>query len=142
MEITDIPHIIAALNAISVVFLCIGYYYIRQHDRLKHRAAMIGALVASAIFLVFYVYYKANSGFARFGGEGLIRPIYFTFLATHVLGAIAITGLVPVTAWRAFSGSFEKHRRIARITWPLWMWTGVSGVGVYVMTIHLFPFQG
>ena len=142
MEITDFPHIIAGLNALSVIFLCAGFVFIRRGDRTRHRAAMISALVVSGVFLVFYLYYKAHSGFAKFGGEGLIRPFYFTFLITHVLGAIAITGLVPFTMWRALSGNFEKHRRIARITLPLWIWVGVSGVGVYVMTIHLYPFQG
>lgn len=142
MEITDFPHIIAALNALSVVFLCAGYYYIRRKDTARHRAAMIGAMVVSGVFLVFYLYYKANSGFAKFGGEGLVRPAYFAFLATHVLGAIAITGLVPYTVWRALSGNFEKHRKIARITWPVWVWVGISGVGVYIMTVHLYPFQG
>lgn len=142
MAISDFPHVIAALNALSVVFLVVGFVFIRRGDRVRHRFAMLGAVVVSAIFLGFYVYYKAHSGFAKFGGEGLIRPFYFTFLITHVLGAIAITGLVPYTLWRALSGNFEKHRRIARITWPLWVWVGVSGVGVYVMTIHLYPFQG
>ncbi len=142
MTITDFPHIIAALNGLSVVFLTIAYVHIRQGNRDKHRLAMIGALAASAVFLVFYVIYKANSGFAKFGGEGLVRPFYFTLLITHVIGAIVITGMVPVTVWRAIKGDFEKHRRIARYTWPLWMWVGISGVAVYVMTVHLFPFQG
>ena len=142
MTITDFPHIIAALNGLSVVFLTIAHVHIRQGNRDKHRLAMIGALAASAVFLVFYVIYKANSGFAKFGGEGLVRPFYFTLLITHVIGAIVITGMVPVTVWRAIKGDFEKHRRIARYTWPLWMWVGISGVAVYVMTVHLFPFQG
>ena len=107
-----------------------------------HRKAMICALAISAFFLVFYVVYKANSGFAKFGGEGAIRPIYFTILITHVLGAILITFMVPITVWRALKGNFEKHKKIARFTWPLWMWVGISGVVVYAMTVHLFPYQG
>lgn len=141
MNISDFPHIIAALNGLSVIFLTAAYVFIRQGNREKHKLTMIGALAASAVFLVFYVIYKANSGFAKFGGEGLVRPFYFTLLITHVLGAIIITGMVPVTVWRAIKGNFEKHRRIARYTWPLWMWVGVSGVAVYVMTVHLFPIQ-
>lgn len=142
MEITDFPHIIAALNAVTVMFLTAAYVFIRRGDRQRHKVAMIFALAASALFLVVYGIYKANSGFAKFGGEGLIRPFYFTLLITHVLGAIVITGMVPVTVWRAVKGNFEKHRRIARFTWPLWMWVGLSGVAVYVMTVHLFPYQG
>ena len=102
---------------------------------------MITALVVSALFLVFYVIYKANSGFAKFGGEGWIRPVYFTILFVHVLGAIAITPLVPWTVYRALKGEFEGHRRLARWTWPLWIYVGVSGVVVYAMAVHLYPFQ-
>ena len=142
MEIADFPHIIAALNALSVICLSVGYVFIRQGKRAQHRVAMISALCVSALFLVFYVIYKANSGFAKFGGEGLIRPFYFTFLFVHVIGAIAITGLVPLTVWPALKGNFVKHRRIARMTWMLWMWVGISGVTVYVMTVHLFPYHG
>ena len=142
MEITDFPHIIAALNAISVLFLSAGYVFIRSGNREKHRIAMIGALSASTLFLGFYVYYKANSGFAQFGGEGLIRPAYFTLLILHVIGAMIITVLVPITVFRAFKGNFEKHKRIAKWTWPIWMFVGISGVAVYVMTVHLFPYPG
>ncbi len=142
MEISDFPHVIAGLNALSVLFLMAAYLYIRSGNRDKHRMAMICALVVSGFFLIFYVIYKANSGFARFGGEGLVRPLYFTLLITHVLGAIIITVMVPITVWRAFKGNFTHHRKIARYTWPLWMWVGVSGVGVYVMTVHLFPYTG
>lgn len=142
MAISDLPHLIAALNALSVAFLTVGYVFIRRGDWRRHRAMMIGALAASAAFLVIYVIYKANSGFAKFGGEGVVRTVYFTILAIHVAGAIAITGLVPVVVWRAFRGAFERHRAIARITWPLWMFVGISGVVVYVMTVHLYPHTG
>jgi len=141
MQISDFPHIIAGLNALSVVFLSIAYYYIKSGNKDKHRIAMICALVVSSVFLVFYVIYKANSGFAKFGGEGVIRPVYFTLLITHVIGAVIITVMVPITVWRAFKGNFEKHKKIARFTWPLWMWVGLSGVVVYVMTVHLYPYQ-
>lgn len=139
-EVSDLPHFIAAFNAASAVCLFAGYVFIRGGDRGKHRAAMLGALAFSAAFLVVYVLYKANSGFAKFGGEGLIRPIYFTILTIHVLGAIAITPLAPVVVWRAFTARFDAHKRLARITWPLWMFVTVSGVVVYVMAVHLFPY--
>lgn len=142
MDVSDFPHIIASLNGVSVIFLMTAFYQIRRGNHEGHKKAIMGALATSALFLVFYLYYKANSGFAKFGGEGMVRPFYFTLLITHVIGAIIITGLVPVTVWRAIKGDFEKHRRIARYTWPLWMWVGISGVAVYVMTVHLFPYQG
>ncbi len=142
MDVQDLTHVIAALNALSVGFLAGGYAFIRRGNRVRHRQMMLSALTVSAIFLVVYVIYKLNSGFARFGGEGFVRPLYFTILALHVLGAIAIVPLVPLTVWRALSGSFAAHRRLARITWPIWIYVGVSGVVVYIMAVHLFPHHG
>lgn len=103
---------------------------------------MLCALIASALFLVVYVFYKMNSGFAKFGGEGLIRPVYFTFLIIHVVGAIALTPLVPVLVWRAWRQDFARHKRLARWVWPLWMFVGISGVVVYVATVHIWPYAG
>lgn len=140
MEIQDLPHLIAALNALSVVFLAFGFYFIKSGRRDRHRAAMIGALAASAAFLVVYLIYKANSGFAKFGGEGFVRPVYFTILIVHVVGAIAIAFMVPVTVFRALKARFDQHKRIARYTWPVWMFVGISGVVVYVMAVHLYPY--
>jgi len=139
LDVHDLTHVIAALNGATVVCLGVGYRFIRRGDRRRHRWAMISALVVSALFLVVYVVYKANSGFARFGGEGAIRPVYFTLLVAHILGAIAIVPLVPATLYRALKGRFAEHRRLARWTWPLWMYVGVSGVVVYVMAVHLYP---
>lgn len=139
VDVQDLTHVIAALNGATVICLSVGYAFIRRGDRRRHRAAMISALVVSALFLVVYVVYKANSGFARFGGEGAIRPVYFTLLVAHIIGAIAIVPLVPMTLYRALKGRFADHRRLARWTWPIWMYVGVSGVVVYVMAVHLYP---
>lgn len=141
LQVQDLTHVMAGLNGLSVVFLLIGYVFIRRGERDRHRACMLGAVAVSALFLVVYVIYKANSGFAKFGGEGWIRPVYFTILAAHVLGAIAITPLVPWTLVRALKGEFDRHKRLARWTWPLWVYVGISGVVVYLMAVHLFPFQ-
>jgi uncharacterized membrane protein YozB (DUF420 family) len=103
---------------------------------------MLGAVAVSIAFLVTYLIYHFNAGLAKFGGEGLIRPIYFAILIAHVLIAIVITPLVPITLFRALRGDFERHRRIARWTYPLWMYVAVSGVVVYGMAIHWFPFAG
>ncbi len=142
MTVQDLPHAIAGLNALSVLCLGAGYAFIRQGDKARHRAMMLAALAASAAFLVVYAIYKLNAGFAKFGGEGAIRPIYFTILILHVAGAIALTPLVPMLVWRALTGQFARHRAMARFTWPLWMYVGVSGVVVYVMAVHLFPYHG
>ena len=138
-DIQDLTHVIAGLNGISVVLLLAGFHFIRSGDWRRHRACMLTAVAVSVVFLVFYVIYKANSGFAKFGGEGVIRPIYFTILIAHVIGAIAIVPLVPMTLFRALAGRFADHRRLARWTWPLWLYVGISGVVVYVMAIHLYP---
>ncbi len=138
--IQDLVHVNAALNAVSVLFLIAGYRYIRAGDRQRHRFCMLAAVAVSALFLVSYVIYKANSGFAKFGGEGLIRPVYFTILFVHVVGAALLVPLVPWTVARALKGDFERHKKIARKTWPLWIYVGVSGVVVYVMAVHLYPF--
>lgn len=140
LEIQDLTHVNAALNAVSVVFLLAGYRFIRAGDRERHRFCMLAAVAVSALFLVSYVIYKANSGFAKFGGEGIIRPIYFTILFVHVVGAVALVPMVPWTLLRALKGDFERHRKIARKTWPLWIYVGVSGVVVYVMAVHMFPY--
>lgn len=100
---------------------------------------MLASLGVSTTFLISYLIYHFNSGLAKFGGVGVIRPIYFSLLIAHVLIAIVITVLVPVTAYLALAGRFDQHKRIARWTWPLWMYVAVSGVLVYFMAIHWFP---
>ncbi len=142
MTVQDLPHLIAGLNALSVLCLGLGYVFIRRGEKTKHRAMMLAALAASAAFLVVYVLYKLNSGFAKFGGDGAIRAVYFTILFVHVIGAVLLVPLVPMLVWRALSGQFARHRALARITWPLWMYVGISGVVVYVMAVHLFPYRG
>lgn len=141
MAIQDFPHLLAALNLLSVILLSMGYAFIRAGRQDRHRAAMVAAVVVSVLFLGFYLVYHANAGLAKFGGEGIVRPIYFTILIIHVLAAVAIVPLVPWTVIRALRGRFDAHRRLARITWPIWMFVGVSGVVVYVMTIHMYPYS-
>lgn len=142
IAITTFPHILAGLNSTTVLLLLAGFYFIRTGDKARHKAMMASALVAAVLFLIVYVYYHMNSGLAKFGGEGIIRPIYFSILIAHVLGAIILTPLVPFLAFRAFTGRFEAHKRLARWTLPLWLYVSVSGVVVYTMAIHLYPFNG
>ncbi len=141
LEIHQLPHVNAALNGVTIVFLAGGLYYILNGDRERHKACMVGALAVSAAFLVTYLIYHFNSGLAKFGGTGVIRPIYFSILIAHIIIAVVITPLVPITVFRAFTGRFDRHKRIARWTWPLWMYVAISGVVVYIMAVHLFPFE-
>ncbi|MDA8637206.1 DUF420 domain-containing protein [Rhodospirillales bacterium] len=142
MDAQSLVHVNAILNAISVAFLSMGYVFIKRGEWKKHRAMMVSALAASGLFLISYVIYKLNSGFAKFGGEGAVRYFYFTLLFIHVVGAVAIVPLVPITVFRAWREKFDQHKKIAKITWPLWMFVGISGVVVYVMAVHLYPTVG
>ena len=139
MSIYDLPTLNATLNALAATCLLAGYVFIRRGRREAHRLAMIAALVLSAAFLVSYVIYHYNVGSRPFPGQGPIRTLYFTILITHVVLAIVIVPMVLVTVSRALTARFDAHRRVARWTWPLWMYVSVTGVIVYVM-LYRMPF--
>jgi uncharacterized membrane protein YozB (DUF420 family) len=136
-----LPHLNAALNATSFLLLAAGLYFILRGRVAAHHACMISALVVSGLFLVSYVVYHAQYGSMRFRGQGIVRPVYFTILITHVTLAAAIVPLVAVTLRRALRGDFARHRRIARWTYPLWLYVSVTGVVVYLFLYRLFPAQ-
>ena len=104
-----------------------------------HRACQIAALVVSLLFLASYLTYHYHHGATRFLGVGLVRPFYFTILTSHTILAIAIVPLVFLSFYRAFRGDFVRHRRIARITLPLWLYVSITGVIVYLMLYHIYP---
>jgi uncharacterized membrane protein YozB (DUF420 family) len=139
MNDSILPHLNAVLNATSFVLLVCGLYFILRGRVAAHRACMISALVVSGLFLISYVVYHAQYGSMRFKGQGLVRPLYFAILITHVVLAAAIVPLVTVTLRRALRGDFIRHRRIARWTYPLWLYVSVTGVIVYVMLYRLYP---
>jgi putative membrane protein len=133
MTVADLPALNATLNAMATLLLVAGYVFIRRRDRARHRLAMLGALVMSAAFLTSYLIYHYHAGSVPFEGQGPIRIVYFTILITHIILAAAILPLVLVTVRYALTNRFAKHRRIARWTWPLWMYVSVTGVVIYVM---------
>jgi len=137
MTVTDLPALNASLNAISTVLLVTGYVFIRRGDRRKHKACMISALVMSALFLTSYVIYHAQVGSVPFKGTGWIRTVYFAVLIPHVILAAAIVPPVLITASRGLSAKYDKHRRIARWTLPLWLYVSVTGVIVYLMLYQM-----
>jgi putative membrane protein len=137
MTYSDLPALNATLNGISFVFLLSGYLFIRRNRRDAHRKCMIGALVMSALFLTSYVIYHLNVGSVPFRRTGWIRTVYFAILIPHVILAAAIVPMVLLTVWRAWSKQFDKHRRIARWTLPLWMFVSITGVIVYVMLYQM-----
>jgi uncharacterized membrane protein YozB (DUF420 family) len=142
VEITQLPHALAVINCMTVVLLLAGYGYIRSGNIKRHRVCMLVSVGMAALFLVIYTYYHVNAGLAKFGGEGVIRPVYFTILILHVIGAITLVPMVPLTLLRALRERFDAHKQLARWTWPLWMYVSVSGVVVYVMAIHIYPYSG
>ena len=137
VSVTDLPAVNASLNAISTVLLLIGYVFIRRGERQKHKACMIAALVTSTLFLTSYVIYHVQVGSVPFKGTGWIRTVYFAVLIPHVILAAAIVPPILITASRGLSAKYDKHRRIARWTLPLWLYVSITGVIVYLMLYQL-----
>lgn len=129
----DLPAINASLNAASAVCLIAGFRLIKAKRIAAHRTAMIAALVCSTLFLISYLTYHAQVGSVRFPGHGITRLVYLTILGTHTVLAIAIVPLVIRTVWLAARRLDEAHRRIARVTLPLWLYVSVTGVVIYWM---------
>jgi uncharacterized membrane protein YozB (DUF420 family) len=137
MSVRDLPALNATLNAISFILLVTGYYFIRRKQWRKHRACMLGAVTVSGLFLTSYVIYHAQVGSVPFRGTGWIRTVYFAVLIPHVILAAAMVPPVIVTVSRGLSAKYDKHRRIARWTLPLWLYVSITGVIVYLMLYRL-----
>jgi len=137
MDVRDLPALNALLNTTSAVLLITGYRLIRQGRRDAHKKAMTAALIVSALFLASYLVYHAQVGSVKFQKTGWIRPVYFTILISHTILAACVAPMALVTVWRAWKGRFEKHRRLARITLPIWLYVSVTGVLVYLMLYRL-----
>ncbi len=133
MTVHDLPAVNATLNGISAILLMIGYALMRARRIDQHRRVMIAAFVTSSLFLVSYLVYHAQVGSVRFTRHGIVRPIYFTILITHVTLAAVVLPLALVTLSRALAARYDRHRRIARWTLPIWLYVSVTGVLVYVL---------
>ena len=136
----NLPALNATLNATSAVLLALGYIFIRQQRQSAHRACMLGAFVVSTLFLISYVTYHVlrHGAVTRFAGPEPARTIYLAILLTHTVLAIVVVPLVLVTLYRALRGQFEKHRRVARWTLPVWFYVSVTGVVIYFMLYHWY----
>jgi uncharacterized membrane protein YozB (DUF420 family) len=132
------PAIDATLNGSSAVLLLVGRSFIKRGRMAAHRAVMIAALSSSSIFLACYLYYHWHVGSVHFQGQGWSRPVYFSILISHTILAAAIVPMIIITLSRALRERFDRHRAIARWTYPLWMYVSVTGVIVYFMLYHLF----
>ncbi len=139
MSISDLPVLNACLNSLSAIFLTLGFIFIRRKNIPAHRNCMISAFVTSTVFLIFYLIYHYNAGRTTFKDPAWFRPIYLTILLTHTVLAVVIVPLILMTLSRALKQRFELHKKIARWTWPLWMYVSVTGVVIYLLLYQIFP---
>ncbi len=146
MELLKVfPHLNAALNATSGILLIFGLFFILTKRVHIHRACMLGASSVSAIFLICYVTHHIirssiyGIGPTRFTGEGLARPIYFTVLTSHTILAVVVAPFIIATLWKAITGKYDSHKRLARLVYPVWLYVSGTGVVVYLMLYHFFP---
>lgn len=137
MTVSDLPALNASLNASAGVLLALGLYLVKTGRIEAHRRAMLGAFTMSVLFLVSYVVYHAQAGSRPFTGHGPVRAAYFFILVTHVVLAAAIVPLALLTLRRGLVRDDVRHRRIARWTWPVWMYVSVTGVAIYLMLYRL-----
>jgi putative membrane protein len=135
--VSMLPAVNAVLNATAAVLLTAGFVNIRRRNIAAHRACMLGAFATSTLFLVSYVAYHAQAAAVRFTGQGWIRPVYFFILVTHIVLAAAIVPLALTTIYRAFRAELWRHKRIARVTLPIWLYVSVTGVLVYLLLHRL-----
>ncbi len=141
--VLTLPDINAGLNSLATLLLLVGYVVIRQGKRDVHKNVMLSAFATSVVFLGCYLVYHfalkhyTGSSSKPFEGEGIIRPVYFTILITHIVLAAAVPVLAVWTIYRGWKQQWDKHRRIARITFPIWLYVSVTGVIIYLMLYHL-----
>jgi len=144
MSLADLPAVNACLNGISAIFLGAGYYFIRRKNQTAHRNCMIAAFAASTLFLACYITYHGylawylHRGPTVFREPAGFRPIYLGILLTHTLLAVVIVPLALVTLHCALRQRFELHKKIARWTWPCWMYVSVTGVVIYLLLYRIF----
>src|SRR5215470_11092831 len=138
MTINILPTLNAILNATSGILILTGYFFIRRKKVSAHRACMIAAVCTSVLFLISYIVYHYYHGATRFPGTGLARSLYFVILVSHTILAAVIVPFVIVTLTRALRGQFNRHRRIARWTFPMWLYVSITGVVVYLMLYHIY----
>jgi uncharacterized membrane protein YozB (DUF420 family) len=139
MSFSDLPVVDATLNGLSAIFLAAGFIFIRRKNIRAHRACMITAVVVSTIFLACYLTYHFKVGRTVFRDPAWFRPYYLTLLLTHTMLAVTIVPMIIITLSRALRERFDQHRKIARWTWPLWMYVSVTGVLVYWLLYIKYP---
>lgn len=137
LTLSDLPTLNASLNGVAAVLLTAGYFCIRRGWIVAHHRLMLAAFAASALFLSSYLFYHYHRLSTPFEGEGALRWVYFTVLISHILLAATVPPLALLTLSRALRKKFDRHRRIARWTLPIWLYVSVTGVAVYWMLYRL-----
>ncbi len=137
MSVRDLPTLNAILNGVAALLLLLGYSLIRRREIKAHRKVMITAFATSCLFLISYLVYHYQVGSVRYPRTGAMRTAYLAILLTHTVLAAAVPPLAIVTLSRGLSARFDRHRKIARWTLPIWLYVSVTGVVVYVMLYHL-----
>jgi len=132
------PALNATLNGASAILLVSGRWFIMHGRMTVHRAFMIAALITSSAFLCCYLYYHYHVGSVHFQGRGVARPIYFAILISHTILAAAIVPMIIITLSRALRERFDRHRVIARWTFPLWLYVSITGVVIYLMLYRIY----
>ena len=138
MDYSTLPPLNALLNATSAALMMTGHRFMHKGRIAAHRTCMIAAVISSVLFLISYIYYHAHAGVIRFRGTGWIRGLYFGVLASHTILAVVIVPMVLITLMLGLSGKFDKHRPMARWTYPLWLYVSITGVLIYFMVYHWF----
>jgi putative membrane protein len=139
MALADLPTVNALLNATTTGLLVAGFYFIRRGRRTAHRNCMLAAVITSTLFLASYLVYHAHAGRTVFQSPAWFRPPYLVILASHTLLAAVIVPLVILTVGGALRGHFDRHKALARWTWPLWIYVSVTGVLIYLLLYWIFP---
>lgn len=132
-DFSFLPPVYATINGLTAILLVISYWSIRNKKRFVHETINRFCLMLSATFLVMYVLYHMTSETTSFGGQGLMKVVYLTILLTHIVLSVAVVPMILFTFSRALAGNFERHRRLARFTFPIWLYVAVSGVVVYLL---------
>jgi len=135
----DLPTVNAVLNATAAVLLVWGYTLIRRKKIAQHRRVMLSAFTVSVVFLICYLVYHFQVGSVKFPRPGWVRNVYWTILFTHTVLAVTVPFLAVITLSRALRGRFVQHKKIARWTFPIWLYVSVTGVVVYFMLYHIYP---
>ncbi len=138
MTVTDLPALNASLNGVATVLLLSGFIAIKKGQRQFHIICMVSALLVSALFLISYLVYHAHVGSKPFPDLGWIKTVYLIILVPHIILAAVMVPMILKTFWHAFRQEWEKHKRIARWTFPIWIYVSITGVIIYFMLYHWF----